>query len=185
MRRLLSIIALLTLTACILVDDFGDAWNQAKPDPCVDKISQSLYYGEFNRDPAELKVEDYARAWTVDGQNFILMKQRPNDKGGRIYRFEVINGIFVRYRLVPTKRDDFARDYPNAPVSVTRDTVTVKDLGPDIQKLLVDIAKKPEYWEVEDKTLYNTMRNPLCRFEDRDLSELDEPVRKRKHVKNR
>jgi len=183
-RLLLPLVALFALAACILVDDYGTAWDEAKPDMCVGKIAQSLYYGEFNRDPADLKIDNIARAITIDNHNYLLLKQQPSDKGGRLYRFEVTNGIFVRYRLAPTKRADFKRDYPNAPVTLNRDTVTVKDLGPEVRKLLIEIAGKPDYWEVEDKTLYNTMRNPTCRFEDRDLTTIDEPVRKRKNVKN-
>ncbi len=179
-RLLLPVIALFALTACILVDDYGPVWDKAKPDMCVNKIAESLYYGEFNRDPADLKIDDIARAITFDKHDYLLLKQHPSDKGGRLYRFEVVNGIFVRYRLAPTKRDDFKRDYPTAPVALNRDTVTVKDLGPEVQKLLAEIADKTEYWEVEDKTLYNTMRNPTCRFEDRDLKTLDEPIKKRK-----
>ena len=166
-------LVLAALTACILVDDFGDAWNNAKPDPCIDKIAGSLYAGEFNRDPSAYDIQTIARSITWDGEHFLLLKQSPDDKGGRIYRFRVTNGIFERFRLVPTMRAQFEMDYPNAPVSLKRDTVSIKNLEKAPRELLINIAKKSEYWEVEDKTLYNILKNPTCRFEDRDLKKLE------------
>lgn len=172
--RLISCLAALCfLSACILVDQFGTVWNEAKPDQCLNKIAQSLYYGEFNRDPSALDIEQIARAWSKDGEHFLLLKKHPDDKGGRLYRFAVKNGIFERFRLAPTQRKAFLSAYPDAPVKLERDTVSLETLGEKEITLLIEIAKKPEYWEVEDKTLYNAGRNPLCRFEDRDLTKLD------------
>ena len=41
-------------------------------------------------------------------------------------------------------------------------------------KLLTEISSRKEYWEIEDQTLYNTMLNPLCALDDRDLKKLKE-----------
>lgn len=177
-RYISLLFVLAALTACILVDDFGNAWNDAKPDPCVNKIAQSLYAGEFSRDPSGYEIEQIAREITWDGENFLLLKKSPDDKGGRIYRFRVTNGIFERLRLVPTMRTQFEMDYPNAPVSLKRDTVTIPNLEKAPRDILVSIAKKPEYWEAEDKTLYNVLSNPTCRFEDRDLKKLEQNLGK-------
>ncbi len=170
---------LLLLNGCLLVENFGAAWDEAKPDFCLEKISQSLYFASFNRDPAEFKTDDIARGWTLDGQNFLLLKETPSDKGGRLYRFRVINGIFERFRLSPTQRPAFEIEYANAPVSLKHDTVSLKTLGDAEKKLLSEIAKRPEYWESEDKTLYNPASNPRCRFEDRDLKKLEEDRKKK------
>lgn len=178
-RTGLAITALFVLSGCILVDHFGKAWDSAKPDACLNKIAQSLYAGEFSRDPSGYEIADLARAITLEGQNFLLLKKSPDDKGGRLYRFRVTNGIFERFRLVPTMRARFEQDYPDAPVHLNRDTVSIENLEDAPRKLLIEIAKKPEYWEVEDKTLYNTLHNPACRFEDRDLSKLDTPEGKK------
>lgn len=182
-RRLLPMLALMLLSACILVDDFSSVWDEAKPDPCLSKIAESLYYAEYSRDPSSQNIDNLARGWTLNGEHFLLLKKHAGDKGGRLYRFDVSHGIFERFRLDPTMRAQFEKDYPNAPVSLRRDTVTLRSLDAPERKLLSAIAKKPEYWEYEDKILYNTLRNPSCRFEDRDFKKMDEedkpqPVKK-------
>lgn len=177
-RTLAALALVFALAACILVDDYGDAWNQAKPDPCLNKIAQSLYAGEFSRDPSAYDIETLARAITWNKHHFLLLKKSPDDKGGRLYHFRVTNGIFERLRLVPTMRAQFEKEHPNAPVSLKRDTVTLADLSKAPRNLLLTIADNPDYWETEDKTLYNVLRNPTCRFEDRDLKKLDEKLGK-------
>lgn len=174
LRSLLPLLAVALLSACILVEDFGSVWDEARPDTCLSKIAESLYFAEFSRDPSSQNIDDIARGWTLGGSHFLLLKKHADDKGGRIYRFNVTHGIFERFRLAPTMRATFERDYPNAPVSLRRDTVTIKTLDARTQNLLSEIAKKPEYWEYEDKILYNTLRNPSCRFEDRDFKKMDE-----------
>ncbi|MES2984916.1 MAG: hypothetical protein V4735_07010 [Pseudomonadota bacterium] len=168
-RLLLPLTALLVLCACILVEDYDSVWEKAKPDSCVTKIAESLYYSEYRRDPQGKDMSKLARVWTVDGYNFLLLKQDEADAGGRMYRFGVVQGIFQRYRLVPTMRATFEKEYPNAPVSLKHDTVQLAKLDAPTIKLLSEISAKSEYWEIDDQTLYNTMRNPACRFEDRDL----------------
>lgn len=169
-RRFLSVVALFFLSSCILVDDFGHAWRDSQPDPCLRKIAESLYAEEFRRDPTDKNMDNLAHGWSLEGHHYLLLKKDAGDKGGRLYHFRVTSGIFQRYRLVPTQRAQFLRDYPNAPVSLKRDTVTIDSLNPETEKLLAEIAAKPEFWEIEDQTLYNVLRNPACRFDDRDLS---------------
>lgn len=180
MKRFVALAALaLLLCACILVDDFGKAWDEATPDMCVSKIAESLYYAEFRRDPEKKDMDTLAHAWTVGGQHYLLLKKDVTDKGGRMYRFQVTNGIFQRFRLNPTMRAQFEKDYPNAPVSLARDTVTLKALNADTIKLLTEIGSKADYWEIEDQTLYNTILNPECRFEDRDLNAIKNEGKKK------
>lgn len=172
-RTLIALALSLVLAACMLVDDFGPSWDEARADPCVNKIAEPLYAGEFRRDPSDKNIENLARAITKDGQNYLLLKKEEDDKGGRMYRFRVINGIFQRLRIDPAMRSTFEHDYPNAPVDLSRDTITFDQLGDKEWKLLNEISGKDEYWQIEDQILYNTMRNPLCRFEDRDLTKED------------
>lgn len=175
MKNSIAIFALsLLLAACMLVKDFGPVWNQAKADPCLDKIAESLYAGEYRRDPSGKNIENLARAINHGGFNYILLKKEEDDKGGRMYRFRVTNGIFQRYRIDPTLRETFEHDYPNAPVDLSRDTITFDQLGEKEWKLIDEIAGKDEYWQIEDQTLYNVLLNPLCRYEDRDLKKLEE-----------
>jgi len=175
MRRLrhsiLPAVALAMLAACILVDDFGESWNEAKPDECLSKIATSLYYTEFRRNPDDVKIDEVTRGLSrPNDTDYLLLKQSPSDSGGRMYRFQVVNGIFQRLRIVPTMRATFEKNYPNAPVSLKHDTIRFDTLGEKEWELIDNIATQPEYWEIEDQTLYNVLRNPMCRFDDRDLS---------------
>ncbi len=174
-RRLIApLVAALTLSGCILVEDFSPAWKAAKPDSCVSKIAESLYYSEFRRDPEGKDMKAHAKVMTLGKHQFLMLKQETDDTGGRMYRFGVVNGIFQRYRLNPAMKKTFIEAYPNAPVSFRNDTVTLATLGKEETKLLAEIANKPEYWQIEDQTLYNVILNPLCRFDDRDLKKLAE-----------
>ena len=166
-RCLLAMTALLLLSGCIFVDDFGHAWQDSTPDTCLNKMAESLYATEFRRDPTGVDMSQIEHGWDMGGQHYLLMKQSPEDKGGRLYRFTVVHGIFQRWRLDPTMREEFAREYPNAPVSIKRDTVTIDSLNPETEKLLAEVANQPEYWQIEEQTLYNVVRNPACRYDDR------------------
>jgi hypothetical protein len=185
-RSALALAALTMLCSCILVEDFADAWKQSVTDPCLSKIAQSLYATEFRRDPSKKDMATLARAFTLGNEHFLLLKQQPEDKGGRMYRFTVATGvpssIFTRYRLNPTMRETFEKTHPNAPVSLDRDTVTLAALTPQTEKLLLEIAQQPDYWEVEEKTLYNPFHNATCHFEPQDQTNIDKPVGK-PHVK--
>jgi hypothetical protein len=174
LRRSLALAAFALLAACMLVNDFGPAWNQAKPDPCISKIAESLYYTEFRRDPADKKMDDHAHALKRTNGNYLMFKQNVDDKGGRMYRFEVRNGIFQRLRLVPTMRATFEKNYPDAPVKIVNDTIQFDVLGEKEWALIDEISAQSDYWEIEDQTLYNILRNPACTFDDRNLSTFDE-----------
>ncbi len=162
--------ALLLLSACILVDDFTPQWNDGKTDSCTAKMAQALYYTEFRRDPEGKEINDLAREFTIDKFHFLMLKEAAADKGGRMYRFGVVNGIFQRYRLNPAMKKQFEQEYPNAPISLAHDTVEVKSLDAEVMQLLTAINAKSDYWEIEDQSLYNVLRNPLCIYEDRDLA---------------
>lgn len=164
--------ALLLLSGCILVNDFTPMWEKGKPDPCINKIAESLYYSEFQRETDGKDMSDYAHVFTLGGYHFLMLKQDVSDKGGRMYRFGIVHGIFQRYRLDPTMREAFKIAYPDAPVSFRHDTVTLESLSPEVMKLLEEISDKSAYWEIEDQSLYNTMINPLCTLDDRDLDAL-------------
>lgn len=180
-RRLRSALALTALAAllggCLLVDDFGDAWKQSMPDPCVNKLAQEIYFADFRRDPDGKDIDQLSHVLNLNGHTYILLKKAKGDKGGRLYRFtvatsSVAGGVFRRWRLDPTMRATFLKDYPNAPIEVSRDTVTIPKLDEATEKLLVEISDKPEYWQVEDQTLYNALHDPACRFDSSPLDAL-------------
>lgn len=169
----LSFLSLFLLTSCLLVDDFSSQWNKGKADRCISKIAESLYYTEFRRDPAGKDINQLARSFTLGKYHFLMLKQGKEDAGGRMYRFGVINGIFQRYRLNPAMKATFMTDYPNAPVDLSHDTVRLSKLTEQEMKLLEEISNKADYWEIEDQTLYNALRDPECIYEDRDLKALE------------
>ncbi|OYW13078.1 MAG: hypothetical protein B7X02_02885, partial [Rhodospirillales bacterium 12-54-5] len=135
--KLASIAAMLALlSGCLMVDDFGARWSQAKPDACLIDIAKSIYIAEFRRDPSDKNIDDLARALTLNGQNYLLLKKNPEDKGGRIYRFTMTAGkelrathiVFQRWRLDPSMRETFMRDYPHSVARLDDDTVTLPSL---------------------------------------------------------
>ena len=171
-RFIAPLAALMALSGCILVDDFSAQWDKGKTDSCTNKIASSLYYAEFRRNPDGKDMNSLAHVISIGNDHFLMLKQSPSDKGGRMYRFGVVHGIFQRYRLNPTMKATFEHEHPNAPVSLAHDTVTLATLGTEEMKLLSEITAKPEYWEIEDQILYNTALNEACIFEDRNLDEL-------------
>lgn len=175
MKRYLSLLLLpLLLAACIVVDDFGGTWDKAEGDICLNRINAALYSQVHERDVKEEDIASYARGITFDGHNYILMKEKPEDKGGFLFRFTVKEGVFTRYKLNPTTRKAFLAEYPDAPVKVGDDTVTLTTLDDPHIALLNRVSDDTKYWEIDDKTLYNPLRNALCRFEDRDLTTLED-----------
>ena len=184
MKRLIASLTLLLLSGCILVEDFSAKWDASKPDECLTAIAKPLYYADFRRDPEGKDMDQLAHAFTLGKYHFLMLKKNANDKGGRMYRFGVENGIFQRYRLDPVMRDAFEIEYPKSSVNFKYDTVQLENLDTDVMKLLEEISNRPEFWEIEDQALYNTMRNPACRFEDRDLKALEEAEKPKNKKKN-
>ena len=174
MKRFLILALLPLLAACIVVDSFGDAWDNAKGDICLNRISTALYHQIHERDVKEENIEKYVRGITIDGQHYILMKKNVEDKGGFLFRFRVKEGVFTRYKLNPVMRKEFTKEYPNAPVNVGEDTITIASLDEATTAVLTKVANDKRYWEDDDRTLYNPMHNEHCRFEDRDLKALEE-----------
>jgi hypothetical protein len=180
MKKLLSLVTALTLLAgCILVDDFGARWGQAKVDPCLSEVAKSLYIAEFRKEPDDETMASLARGLTLDGQHYLLLKKYAKHAGGRIYRFTITAGknaehvVLQRWRLDPAMRQAFMNNYPNAVAKLDRDTVTLPTLDGAAQTLLTEIANKPEYWQIDDQTLYNLIRDPKCIFDTRDLTKKD------------
>jgi hypothetical protein len=171
MKRLLILLPLL-LTACIVVDDFGDVWKKAEGDICLNRINVALYHQVHEREVQEDLIERVARGVTLDGHHYIVMKEKASDKGGFLFRFTVKNGVFTRYKLNPTMRKQFLSAHPDAPVQIDDNTVTLHILDDTHVALLNTVADEDKYWEMDDRTLYNPLRNKLCRFEDRDLQAL-------------
>lgn len=173
-----------TLTACILVDDFSPEWQKGKaPDSCLSKIVAGMYYNEFRRDPEQKDMSKLSRVIALGNQHFLLMKKEEADKGGRLYRFHIIHGIFQRFRLDPVMKEPFKVKYPNAPVDLSHDTVRIDALGEKETALLSEIANQPDYWEIEEQTLYNPALNEECTLDDRDLKAMKADTDRKKPAK--
>lgn len=168
MKRYLALLVLPLLTACIIIGDFGDAWDKAEGDICLNRINEALYPQVYERDVPETDIATLARGITLGDTHFILMKKQMKDAGGFLFRFTVEQGVFTRYKLNPTMRKTFLAENPDAPVKLSDSTVTLAKLDDASVALLEKIAKDARYWEVDDKTLYNPLKNTLCRFDDRD-----------------
>ena len=174
LRRALPLLLLLPLLAgCIIVKDFGKIWEQASGDICLNRITEALFYQVHTREIAADQIDTVARGTTLDGHNYILLKESAGDKGGFLYKFTVKEGVFTRYKLNPAMRKTFLKENPDTDVSFYLDTVRIDSFSPENLALLNKIAGDDRYWEPDDKTLYNTQLNPLCRFEDRDLSKME------------
>ena len=170
----LAAFCMLTLSGCLLVRDFGSAWEKATPDACLSPIAAALHFEQFQRNLNEGEINTLARGISLDGKNFLLLKNQAGDAGGNMYFFKVESGIFYRYRLNPARRAQFEEAFPDAPVSIRRDTVTLPNLEGKAREVLMAVASQTDYWEVADSSMYNPLRDPQCRFEDRDLSTLDD-----------
>ncbi|MFO0069049.1 MAG: hypothetical protein ACK529_02595 [Alphaproteobacteria bacterium] len=174
LRRTLPLLLILPLLAgCIIVRDFGEIWSKASGDICLNRINAALYYQVYESEFPEDKITDVARGITLGNDHYILMKKSPEDTGGFLFRFTVKGGIFTRYRLNPAARKLFEQEYPDAPVKLRENTVTLAEFNDATLTLLDKIAGDKRFWETEDKTLYNTQLNPFCRFEDRDLKKME------------
>lgn len=166
--------ASLIVSGCLIVEDFQTKWDEAVPDACLNRIADSLYYQQFQRKLDKGDIASLARGLAIEEQRFLLLKKKPDDKGGNLYRFEVENGVYTQLRLNPAMRETFEKDHPNAPVRIVRDTVTLATLDNEVVSLLLSIARDTRYWETDEAHLYNPLRNPTCAFDDRDISTLEE-----------
>jgi hypothetical protein len=137
---------------------------QAKADPCLMPIAESIHYQTFKRDLAKGDIDQLARGLKLENSNFLLLKKTPSDSGGNIYRFTVENGIFVRYRLNPAMREQFLRDHQNAPVHLRNDTARIDKLNDKTIDFLQKISGDASYWQKEDSAIYNPYANPQCGF---------------------
>ena len=173
MKSFVTLLAALCVSGCLIVEDFGNKWEEATPDACLNRIADSLYYQTFQRSLEKGEIAAHTRGLAIEELRFLLLKKDPADTGGNLYRFEVENGVYAQFRLNPAMREQFAEEYPNAPVRIERDTVVLPKLDEKTVTLLLAVARDARYWEKKDAHLYNPLRNPNCPFEDRDLTTLD------------
>ncbi|MBY0407250.1 MAG: hypothetical protein K2Q01_06115, partial [Rickettsiales bacterium] len=84
------------------------------------------------------------------------------DKGGNMVRYKIDGGDYVAYRLNESKREEFARDYPDSTVVLTQETATIPVLNAKTAQLLKDVADDESYWVESRREAYNPSRRDDC-----------------------
>lgn len=154
----------LALSACIVVQDFGKTWEQGFDDPCVQRIAEATV---LEGNPRGLPIEQIARSLKVSAHTFLMLRERPEDIGGSLYRYAVNTdapgGEYVAYRLNEAKREEFTREYgEKVPVIITDEAATIPELNDESLALLARIADREDYWVVADRQPYNPKRRKDC-----------------------
>lgn len=158
MKTIILSLALCALSACIIVEDYGDSWNTATDDPCINLIVEKHYGKSFEDD----KPPYLAKRMTLGDQHLLLIKSNEKSAGGHAYRFALEGNIFIGYKPNPAMLKTFHKNYKNAPASVTKDKAILKKLGEEEQAFLQTILADDTYWMADVKTLYNPLRNKQC-----------------------
>ncbi len=170
-KALLACAAFFLLTACIIVDDFGDYWAQGFNDPCLNDIGAELYQKSFEQAVPTEQSSDYIRAVRIGETLFFLIKKSPEDAGGHAYYFDVESGILNVYRPDPAQRHAFEAAYPNAMVELDKDTARLKILDANNSQLLASVARKEQFWNKDSSYIYNQRRSKECLLGDHPIEE--------------
>jgi hypothetical protein len=161
MKIAASLLLFLLLAACIVVDDFGTYWAKGKSDSCINDI----LYDSMHRDDDQIQMKtitQMVRVITIGDSDFIMMRGKPEDKGGDLIHYRVEGGDYISYRLNENKRGDFLRAHPQSPVVVTEDSATIPLLDAKSAVLLAEIARDESYWMESDRQPYNPKHRPEC-----------------------
>jgi hypothetical protein len=111
-----------------------------------------------------MDIDGTVRVLSLGGHHFIMVKEKPTDKGGSIIRFAIDHTDYVAYSLNEEKREAFATDYPDSGVVLTNETATIPLLDHSARSLLQSIAGKAGYWQESDRKPYNPSHNPACKL---------------------
>ncbi len=143
------------LAACIVVNDFSPLWQRAQEDPCLVDTAKAL---DVN-DPQEELIR-----WVKlnDTYSLMLIKEEAEAKGGNAYLYNVENNIITVFTPNKTRRADFEESYPDAPVQITEDKITLDILDDEALEFITKIAVQPDYWQTDKALLYNRRRVDAC-----------------------
>lgn len=163
MKHMLKNISLLlllpALSACLIVEQYGSKWDEANFDPCLLPIVERFSEWEIEKDTAESQLR-----WLSIGEDagLMLLKENADDEGGHAYVYGMDGKVITVFTPDPSKRKVFETEYPNPPVAVEEDTVTITELSDEVISFIGTLAKQEDYWLVKDSRLYNTARNEAC-----------------------
>jgi hypothetical protein len=93
---------------------------------------------------------------------FLMVRENESDDGGTLIRYVIEGDEFVTYRLNESRREDFIRDFPDAPVKLTSETATIPLLDARSTALLVFVAENEAYWVENRRERYNLARRNDC-----------------------
>ncbi len=158
------------LSACIIVDDFGPAWEEAQEDLCISRLAEAFYENSYKK--RHDSYDGLIRTITINDANFILLKENASDAGGHLYPFFVETGILISKRADPVAREYYEDTYARDDVIVEEDTITLTSFDVGMQNHLAELNDDARLWEEDLKMLYNTRLDRTCRFEDRNIDEL-------------
>lgn len=160
LRILMPVMFAVTLSGCIVVQDFGTYWNKGTQDTCILQIVEiTMLEGNARGVP----TAELARTLKLGPHRFLMLRDRPNDIGGNLYRYEVKNGEYIAYRLNNDMQQRFLERYGNNKlVTLTNETATISQLNDESVKLLQAVAAEPDYWIVADRRPYNPAQRRDC-----------------------
>lgn len=161
MKIAASLFLALLLSACIIVDDFGEYWAKGKTDRCIN----DLLYASMHADDASVEMKAITQTVRViqfGGQDFIMMLNKPGSQDGNLIRYRIDGSEYVSYKLSEEKREQFLREHPHTSVVVTNDTVTIPQLNKETASLLGDIAGDNSYWTEASREPYNPKHRTDC-----------------------
>lgn len=160
LRFLLPSAVLVALAGCIVVADFGEYWNRGFIDHCVNEIAA---HGQDYRDPRGAHPSSIMmRSLRLGKHTFLMIREDLQNKGGSLLRYRIENGAYIAYRLNESRREDFARDYPDSTVVVTSETATIPVLTEKTAALLSKLADDASYWVESRREPYNSAKRRDC-----------------------
>lgn len=161
MRHCLTLgVLAFALAGCIVVDDFGDAWSKGFIDNCVNELA--LTDNEYNRPHSPHAKGMVMRSLRVGNHTFLMIREHMRDKGGNMIRYKIDSGDYVAYRLNESKREDFAKEYPDSSVVLTSETATIPVLDSKSTAMLSRVADDESYWVESRRVPYNPGHRDDC-----------------------
>ena len=166
LRNIILLAALVLLSSCLQVKDFGKYWDEGKFDACIADILKNDF------EPDEIvKLDEPTLLWRVlhiGDYHFLMMKSDAADAGGDMVRIGVEAGKLVIYGLNPGMQEAFKTQYPDSGVVLNGNgvgvTATVQVLDDDTVALIEKVAADKKYWVEDKREAYNPANRKDCVF---------------------
>lgn len=100
----------------------------------------------------------YTRSLIRGQHSFLLVKNSPDDKGGTLHFYRIMQQRLVFFRPAKAQRKAFLAKYGNRGVEVSKDQVRIPVLDAQAMNTLIAAADDPKYWEQA-----NSYRRPTGR----------------------